>query len=221
MQTASIFSVQSYTGTTIPDALLRQYGKLRYQCFEPDDPYLKMDQDQKIELDHFDGYPSTIYIMVTSKEHGKQTRLVSAVRLIPTIEPYDLEQPSWSYLTNSITLPKDQSIYEGSRWVGKSSRTYEGMLSTALLMLQISQLAQDLQFNQILGVVAAKGEAWINKRHAGNQKTGVRFPTKKDGEILITTLDVNQEFTHSAKTMMLQAMDFFSVSEIAVSAKAG
>jgi hypothetical protein len=48
---------------------------------------------------------------------------------------------------------------EGSRWVGKSSRTYEGALSTALLMLQLHQLAQEHGFQQLIGVIAAKSEA--------------------------------------------------------------
>lgn len=212
----SVFTIDTYNGNQIPAALLKQYGKLRYTCFAPDDPYVQMNHQDKTELDHFDTKPTTLHILVTSKQPKHPKKLVSAIRLIPTTEDYDLEQPSWGYLTDNIALPKQTHIVEGSRWVGKSSRTYEGALSTALLMLQLYQVAHERGFHQLIGVIAAKSEAWLNKRNTDVHAASHRHSAERDGDILVTTMALDQQFVNAAKNMMLQSMDFSLVKEIAV-----
>jgi N-acyl-L-homoserine lactone synthetase len=212
----SVFTIDTYTGTQIPAALLKQFGRLRYACFAQDDPYVQMNHQDKIELDHFDTRPTTLHVLVTSKQPKRPKQLVSAIRLIPTVEDYDLEQPSWGYLTQNLTLPKAADVVEGSRWVGKSSRTYEGALSTALLMLQLHQLAQEHGFQQLIGVIAAKSEAWLNKRQTDVYAASHRHNTERDGDILVTTMALDQQFFSAAKNLMLQSMDFGLVKEIAV-----
>lgn len=216
----SIFTVDTYTGSQIPPSLLKQYGRLRYACFAVDDPYVRMNHHDRTELDHFDHLPTTLHLLVTSKQPGQSKKLVSAVRLIPTVQDYDLEQPSWEYLTAKIDLPKARNVVEGSRWVGKSSRTYEGALSTALLMLHLYQLAQEKGFDQLIGVIASKSETWLNKRHAGIQPAASRHHTERDGEILVTTLALNRLFVDGAKNLLLDSMEFGYVKEIAVAKRA-
>jgi N-acyl-L-homoserine lactone synthetase len=221
MRNQSVFTVDIYTGNLVPPALLKQFGRLRYDCFDVNDPYVLMNHQDKTELDGFDRLPTTLHLMVTSKQPRQAKKLVSAVRLIPTTEEYDLEQPSWSYLTDRVQLPKAGNIVEGSRWVGKSSRTYEGTISTALLMLQLYQLSRDKGFDQLIGVIAAKSETWLNKRQAGNLSSASRYSTERDGEILVTTINLDQQFLNSARQLMLQSMEFWSVSQIAVAARVG
>jgi len=72
---------------------------------------------------------------------------MSAMRLRPTLVDYELEMSSYRYLTDGITLPKESSIYEGSRWVGRSSRSTEGMLSTAMLVTKLFHLATENVFS--------------------------------------------------------------------------
>lgn len=218
MQNQAIFTVETFTGNTINPALLKQYGRLRYQCFAKDDPYVQMNHTDRTELDHFDTRPETRHILVSKKEPGRPRALVSAVRLIPTLQPYDLEQPSWSYLTSELDLPKADNVVEGSRWVGKSSRHYEGTLSTALLMLQLYQLSREQGFDRMIGVIAAKGEAWLRKRQAGSTHVTSRYVNDRDGEIMVTEIALDSHFLTAARQMMMQSMDTWSVSEIAVAA---
>ncbi|HQQ62530.1 MAG TPA: acyl-homoserine-lactone synthase [Pseudomonadales bacterium] len=220
MKNHSLFTVDVFAGNSIPPALLKQYGKLRYKCFDPNDPYLKMDHDRMIELDHFDTRPSTIHIMVTSKRARSPKQLVSAVRLIPTLEEYDLEQPSWSYLTGSITLPKSSEVMEGSRWVGKSSRTYEGTLSTALLMLQLYQLSREKNFDRIIGVIAEKSEQWLEKREANASAGSTRHFTGRDGNIMVSHINIDRSFLEASRRMMLSSMEEWSITHTAVAAVA-
>jgi N-acyl-L-homoserine lactone synthetase len=215
----SVFSVETYVGGIVPPGLLKQYGRLRYDCFAVDDPYVCMNHQNRTELDHFDELPTTMYLMVISKQAGHPKKLVSAVRLIPTVEAYDLEQPSWSYLTNHFALPKANNVVEGSRWVGKSSRTYEGKLSTALLMLQLYQCAIEHEFNQLLGVVALKSQEWFEKRNTNLQASEVRHQTATDGEILITTINIDKFFLESARAIMLESMEFWSMAHTVVATR--
>lgn len=219
MHDQAVFTVEVYPGDSLSPALLKQYGKLRYQCFAHDDPYVNMNHREKTELDHFDTRATTWHVIVCKKAPRRAKSLVSAVRLIPTTEPYDLQQPSWSYLTDSIQLPRQANVVEGSRWVGKSSRTYEGTLSTALLMLKLYQLSREQGFDQMIGVIAAKGEAWLRKREAGETTVESRHLTQRDGEIMVTRMALDEYFLSAARQMMLQSLDFCSVSEISVSSK--
>jgi N-acyl-L-homoserine lactone synthetase len=212
MLNRAMFTVETYAGHHVPASLLKQYGQLRYQCFDTDDPYVRMDHQNGLELDHFDKRPTTIYIMVICHQSGLSDKLISAVRLIPTTEPYDLEQPSWSYLTDYFPLPKSTKVLEGSRWVGKSSRTPEGTLSTALLMLQIYQLAQRHGVEQLIGVIASKGQNWLQKRKTKADPSSVRHQTERDGEILISTINIDADFLASAKMMMLESMEYWSAT---------
>src|SRR6478609_7582781 len=108
----SVFTVDTYAGNQIPPSLLKQYGKLRYACFAVDDPYVRMNHHDRTELDHFDQLPTTLHLVVTSKQPNRPKKLVSAVRLISTVEDYDLEQPSWGYLTAKLDLPKANNVVE-------------------------------------------------------------------------------------------------------------
>lgn len=216
MRNHAVFTVETYAGNTINHQLLRQYGRLRYPCFAKDDPYVRLNHKEGTELDHFDRLPSTRHILVCKKEPGSPAVLTSAVRLIPTVADYDLEQPSWSYLTAKMSLPKASHVVEGSRWVGKSSRTYEGTLSTALLMLQLCQMSREEGFTEMIGVVAAKGEAWLHKRQARSTGGSARHATERDGEILVTTIAIDDAFHSVARQMMMQSMDFWTVSGVTV-----
>src|SRR5690606_15023551 len=139
MNTQAQLVTHVYTPKTVPSELMKQYGQLRYKCFKPEDPYVNLDHQQLVEFDRFDECHDTIYIMVVADQTKsfKQSQLMSAMRLRPTLTDYELEMDSYRYLTNDIALPKEAGIYEGSRWVGRSSRTTEGKLSTAMLITKL------------------------------------------------------------------------------------
>jgi N-acyl-L-homoserine lactone synthetase len=218
MKSHALFTVDVYRGDSVPMPMLMQYGRLRYDCFDEDDPFVNMDSKRRVELDHFDQRPSTLHVMVMSKRPRRQKQLVSAVRLIPTTEDYDLEQSTWGYLTNNMALPKSPSIMEGSRWVGRSSRTYEGTLSSALLMLQLYQLSKEMAFDNVLGVITEKGEQWLERRQANAERDGAAYTIQGDTRIVVSALDIDAGFLAAARRLMLDSMTHWSVSHMAVAA---
>ncbi|MCB1614502.1 MAG: hypothetical protein KDI30_00670 [Pseudomonadales bacterium] len=207
-----------YTPATLPADLRLQYGHLRYQCFEEDDPNLNMDRINKVEFDHFDHAPDTRYILVTQKHPDfSPPTLVSAVRLIPTTGHYELEMDSYRYLTQGVALPKSPLIWEGNRWVGKSSHTALGKLSTGLLLLKLFQLSQQFGFNQLIGTITTKGEAWLGKRNASLQRNSDIYTVERENiDILISLIDINADLLRTAKTLLMDSIDTFAIANIAL-----
>ena len=218
MKNHALFTVDVFHGGNVPGPLLKQYAQLRYACFDREDPYVKMDHEKSMELDQFDSLPSTLYVMVTSKKPRCKKQLVSAVRLIPTLQSYDLEQPSWAYLTQHLVLPKSAQVVEGSRWVGKSSRTYEGAIASALLMLQLYQFSQERGYLKMIGVVTEKGEAWLARREANASRDGVLYAIPGDVRIMVSVIDFDTQFLAASRQLMLDSMMHWSVSHTAVAA---
>ena len=213
----SLFSVDVYTQQTLPSAYLNQYGALRYKCFLPDDPNVNMDNKRKIELDHFDKEETTLYIMVTLKKKNQPTELISAVRLIPTMVDYELEMASYRYLTHNVELPKSPKIYEANRWVGKSSRTYLGQMSTALLMMRLYQLSLEKGFEELIGTVTTKGEEWLQKRDSATDRASDIYHVEQENiDILVSRFPMDEAFAATGKQLMVEAMQSVSITNLSV-----
>ncbi|WP_101759567.1 acyl-homoserine-lactone synthase [Oceanicoccus sp. KOV_DT_Chl] len=196
-----------YIATQTPVHLKQQYGQLRYQCFDPDDPYVNMNHQQQIELDHFDQQPSTIYIMITETTAKGQDSLISAVRFLPTIYDYELEASSYQYLTHGTKLPKSPTIWESSRWVGKSSRTRLGQLSTGLLSVAMYELAQQKAFSAIIGVITSKAKRWMNARELNTRQTSELYRSERDNtDLMIQTTTIDISMYQMGMTMLQSAM---------------
>jgi hypothetical protein len=94
VMTQSVFSVDIYNAENMPTEVRRQYARLRYECFEPDDPYVNMDNVNRLEQDHFDQHPATVYIVVTMKQARRPVEVVSAVRrmsICQNVKPFTRE----------------------------------------------------------------------------------------------------------------------------------
>lgn len=194
-----------YTPATIPSTLLKQYGQLRYKCFKPEDPYVNLNHHDRTELDHFDQDSHTLYIMIVAVHVSSpgQIQLMSAVRLRPTLLDYELEMDSYRYLTDSITLPKKADVYEGSRWVGRSSRSTEGMLSTAMLVTKLFHLATEISFREIIGTISTLSENWMSKRQATAQRHSELYHSERDKlDILVSRIQVNEDFLGMANLLL-------------------
>lgn len=201
MEVKPQYECHIYSATQTPADLKQQYFNLRYQCFEPNDPNLNMDTINKIEHDKFDKVPITTYIMVIEKKQDK-IELMSAVRWIPTTEEYELQQASYNYLTKNTELPASHQICEGSRWVGKSSRTKEGQQTTSLLMKTLCHDANRRGFNKMIGVIADISGAWMNKRSTHNVQKGEKFYSDRDSTNLsITTISLDESFIATAERL--------------------
>jgi len=205
-----------YNCQNIPQDLFQQYGNLRYQCFEKDDPNVCMDHFRQVEFDHFDQSPHTLYILVTQRSAPSDIpTLISAVRLIPTTRDYELEMESYRYLTKGVELPKSEEIVEGNRWVGKSSNTVLGKLSTGLLLIKLYQLSQKQGFKQIIGTITTKGEAWLNKRKTSTSRNSDTYTVEKENiDILVSYIDINEELLGAAKSLLLDSIDQVSIDNI-------
>ncbi len=213
----SLFSVDVYNKSSLPASILKQYGALRYKCFLPDDPYVNMDNIRKVEFDHFDQQDTTIYIMVTLKKKNHPTELVSAVRLIPTTGDYELEMDSYRYLTGGVELPKSPDIYESNRWVGKSSRTYLGQMSTALLMMRMYQLSLEMGFSELIGTITTKGEEWLQKRESATDRASDTYHVEEeDIDILVSRIPMDETFASTGKQLMVDAMQSVSIQHLSV-----
>lgn len=217
MNTSSSFKTSVFSPSNVPSSLLRQYGMLRYQCFTQDDPYVNLDHVQKTEFDHFDRDEHTQYIMIYMEDAQKQQDLVSAVRIRPTLADYELEMPSYLYLTRNTNLPKDATVYEGSRWVGKSSRTAEGMLSTAMLVSKLYYLSRELSFNELIGTISTLSESWLSKRSAQTERRTSTYHSNRDKlDIMVSRIRMDETFLGVANTLLQQALMELTFEEVMI-----
>jgi N-acyl-L-homoserine lactone synthetase len=134
------------------------------------------------------------------------------------LSPYELEMPSYLYLTQDIQLPKDQSVYEGSRWVGQSSRSPEGMLSTAMMMSKLYRLSMALEFKEIIGTISTLSENWLGKRSATTDRKSHLFHSDRDKlDIMVSRIKVDESFSDIANQLLVNALKNFSFDEIGLS----
>lgn len=209
-----------YTPATVPLPLLKQYGQLRYKCFKTEDPYVDLNHEDKTELDHFDQDASTLYIMVVAVGVASpgQAELMSAVRLRPTLMNYELEMDSYRYLTDGITLPKEAGVYEGSRWVGRSSRSTEGMLSTAMLVTKLFHLAIEMSFHEIVGTISTLSENWMAKRQATTQRHSDLYHSERDKlDILVSRIQINEDFLGMANLLLQSVLREINLETVSIS----
>ena len=213
------YDTHVYTYNSLPADLLLQYGKLRYRSFKPDDPYVNLDHINKTEFDRFDkGLSDPIYIMITADDGpAGNLRLVSAMRFISCDAEYDLEHPSWSYLTEGVELPKSPSICETTRWVGKSSNTTEGMISTGLLNMATVNLAKSQGWTQTLGSPAEAGANWLRKRGAIVEQFGEPCFLEREGyTIQLTLVDLDERYFKIGLDMFVQGVGQSAISRISI-----
>lgn len=210
-----------YTPATVPFTLLKQYGQLRYKCFKAEDPYVNLDHQEQTELDHFDQDANTLYIMVVAVQISSpgHAQLMSAVRLRPTLLNYELEMDSYHYLTNNITLPKEAEVYEGSRWVGRSSRSTEGMLSTAMLVTKLFHLATEMSFREIIGTISTLSENWMAKRQAATRRHSELYHSERDKlDILVSRIQINEDFLGMANLLLQSVLREINLETVSISA---
>lgn len=155
------FRINNFSGTEVPDDLLTQFGQLRYKCFDPDDPNVNMNKDSKIELDHFDRSEHLRYFFITRFDNKGDERLACGMRLIPTLYDYELEMPSYNYLTQNKVLPKSSDIVEAGRWVGLKYNTPAGQVLAGLLNRELYHWASKQGVNAYVGVITTHHEAFF------------------------------------------------------------
>jgi N-acyl-L-homoserine lactone synthetase len=217
MNTLENYAAKIYTGASIPSSILEQYGRKRYACFAKNDPNVALDHDREIELDQFDFMASTTFITVV-KQHDDQIEpeLVSAMRYRSTLDSYELEAPSYRYLTAATPLPKAANIIEGSRWVGVSSRSLAGKISTALMSMTLYSLAREYGFDEVIGTVSTKGQAWLDKRGASQQQASNYYlPPHDQLAILITRIALDDTFLQHALALLADVIKTKSMAEFA------
>jgi N-acyl-L-homoserine lactone synthetase len=191
---------------------------MRYRCFSKDDPYVALNHQQRTEFDHFDMDHQTLYVVVYQNSLRDGLQLMSAVRLRPTMAAYELEMPSYLYLTRGIQLPKAHEVYEGSRWVGQSSRTPEGMLSTAMMMSKLYRISALLGFKEIIGTISTLSENWLGKRAATTERKSELFHSERDRlDIMVSRIKVDESFSEIAHQLLASSLKNFSFDEIGLS----
>lgn len=213
------YETYTYAHKTLPHDLLLQYGRLRYNSFSNDDPYVNLDHKNKTEFDIFDdGVSDPFYVMVTADDgpSGSQ-RLVSAMRFIGCDKYYDIEQPSWSYLTDGVELPKSPEICESSRWVGKSSNTREGLISSGLLNMATMDLAAEQGWLKTLGAPAEAGSNWLKKRGATVEHLGKpHYSEHDDYTIQLTLVGLDEIYFKLAMDMFTKGVGQKAIARVSL-----
>ena len=173
-----------------PDKLKRQFGQYRYKTFKPNDPYAHLNHSDKTEFDKFDEMPTTIYVMAVSESDCDQELLVGT-RILPTISEYELESPSWSYITNTIfqgrKLPKSAFVWESMRWAGVSLKRNERKIGDGLAMMGLYQAGLDYGFTEIFGVTTTRARKFMDRMGYTNYSITPLVNTGRDGD----TLEIN------------------------------
>lgn len=155
------FRISNFSGTEVPDTLLTQFGKLRYKCFDPDDPHVNMNKENKIELDHFDRAAHLRYVFITRFDNDGTEQLACGMRIIPTLYDYELEMSSYRYLTREHILPKSPTTVEAGRWVGLKYNTPAGQVLVGLLNRELYQWAKRQGIDSYVGVITTHHEAFF------------------------------------------------------------
>lgn len=214
---SSTITVTNYRGSNVPEDLMLQYGKMRYQCFSPDDPNVNMDNERKIELDHFDRSENMNYIMITEEEYNAESpRLLSAMRVLPTLNHYELEENSYRYLTDGCDLPKSNKIIETSRWVGKSTRTATGELMLGLINRETCMWGRANGYRTIIGVIDIRFENWFRSRDISIRRCSKPYQIKEGGRIIMIQIDLDDTYLSVANSQIVNAISTLSLSAISL-----
>ena len=218
------YNTHVYTYKSLPNDLLMQYGKMRYGSFQPDDPNVTwMDHKNKIELDRFDeGLSEPLYLMVTANDGPKgRSRLVTGMRFIGCDKEYDLEHSSWSYLTDGVNLPKSPNIVETTRWVGKSSNSEEGMVTTGLLNMRMVELGKEMGWTKTIGSPTEMGSNWCRKRGAKVIHLGQPwYSPREKANIQLTIIDIDEFYFKMGFEMLQEGMGLRSISRLSLNTEA-
>ena len=212
--TSSTLSVTNYLSSEAPEKLLLQYGQMRYRCFSPDDPNVSMDNQRQVEFDQFDINGDTRYIMITATDSAGNEKLVSAMRFIPTLSHYDLEQDSYRYLTAGCELPKCKDIIETSRWVGESTRTANGELILGLMNRETCMWGRANGYRAILGVVNMRFEDWFLSRNITIKRCSPLHEMAEGGTIAMVQIELDDSFLAAANQQIVNAISSQSLSSI-------
>lgn len=155
------------TADKVPADLKFQYGQLRYNAFSKDDPFVNLCHNTRTEFDRYDKMDTTLYIMATAqREHVRE--LIVACRCLPTLFDYELEMPSWSYLTDHIiegeSLPKSGKVFESMRWVTVPRKRSEAHVGAGIVAVGMYQAGLDYGFKEIIGVTTGQVIEFIKRQ---------------------------------------------------------
>lgn len=141
-------SVQIITAkrNKMPAPLLRNMYRLRYKVFCQRLKWEVQDFGE-LEIDEFD-YRNPEYIIAKDQIEN----VVGCWRLIPTTEKYMLEEV-FSFLLGDMPLPKDENIWELSRFAVVDSHTNDQKLSLASILM-IKQVIDFALKNNITSYLA-------------------------------------------------------------------
>lgn len=183
--------------TNAPANLKKEFGEARYRVFNKDDPYANLNHEDKTEFDAYDERDTTLYIFAVVEVGGDQSLLVG-VRALPTLFGYELENKSWSYMTDEIfdghELPKSPTIFESMRWVGVSMKRNDRKIGDGLAMMGLHQAGKDYGFTEIFGVTTTRAQKFMDREGYTNYSITPLIDTGRDGD----TLEINYQVLDEA-----------------------
>lgn len=202
---APLYQQLTFSATATPSDLKRQYGQLRYKDFRPDDPFLTFDHVNKTEFDDYDDMDSTLLLLATMSE-GFSSSLVAGARILPTTEPYDIEEPSWHYLTNGIQLPKSPNTWVCGRWTSIAENSVHRQICNSLIMLEIHRASIEHGFDSYFGVTTKRGYEWFEKVGITARMGSPEYFTGRENDTIhLVTVDVNERYAEVAHNKHIEA----------------
>jgi N-acyl-L-homoserine lactone synthetase len=202
MEKQATFKSYITSATELPSQLKEQFLKLRYKCGIQGDP-ICYDHIKKMDIDRFDDMASTIYIVATKQENGKET-VVTGSRIMPTIIDYEFEDPIWEGIIKDRSLPKSPDIYAGGRWVNKYIINHEGwtkdeslkahgFIANGLMLMGFYQACEQNGVKTIIGWPSPRIVKFGETNDMEKRYSETLISSGGDGrEIKLVEYDINQ-----------------------------
>lgn len=180
---ATVYKSHIYAASSTPIELKMQYGRLRYKQFSDGDAFVSLDHSSRVEFDEFDDMPTTLYLFAVAEDEP-HSRLITGVRLMPTVVDYDMEMDCWKHLLVGIDLAKEPHIYAGGRWYGASHKTAEGRLGGGMLLQEMYTASQSFGFTMVHSFALSPCTNWMKKKNLANREAGMTYDVRPDGRKL-------------------------------------
>ena len=182
----------------VPASLLRAMYRLRYEVFSQRLKWEVQDFGE-LEIDEFD-YRNPEYII--AKDHIED--VVGCWRLIPTTEKYMLEEV-FKFLLGDTPLPKDENIWELSRFAVVDNRGNDHKLSLAsvLMIREIIDFALKNNITSYLAVTSVGVERLMKSVGIPMQRIGMKEAVYIGNvKSVLCSIPINQQFINATDNLL-------------------
>ncbi len=194
---SSKYEVLVFDGSNIPKDMYLSYCHLRFRFIKSVGWDVPLNNSLFIETDKFDNLKTTTYILIVRKNpKSKSDMVVTGIRILPTIYPYQLEEKTYKFITDGVSLPKSKSIAEANRWCGSFNMIEDIAMTTQALMSKMREFCLGEGYEKVIGVVDAKLTESMDRIGADVlSPSGIKQPFDMKQDFIILSLDLEKCFS--------------------------